>query len=278
MRLLYFIVLLIAALPPAAAQLAVHPLPRATIEDRLRQLSRDNATRKARLQQLFTEAGCPQLTEQSVKKSKLPNVLCTVPGLTDSTIIVGAHFDHVDIGDGAVDNWTGAALLPSLFQSIAHSDHRHTYVFIGFTNEESGLWGSDYYASRLSPEQRTKIDAMLNIDSLGLSPTKVWVSHSDARLVRGLDSLAEMLKLPLASVNVEKVGTGDSESFRKYQVPTITIHSVTQETLPILHSAKDRLDAVKLDDYYDSYRLLAAYVAMLDEFRKTPPAEPAKAD
>ncbi len=41
---------------------------------------------------------------------------------------------------------------------------------------------------------------------------------------------------------------------------------MTQETWPILHSAKDTMSAVKIDDYYDSYRLIAAYLAYLDTY------------
>ena len=56
----------------------------------------------------------------------------------------------------------------------------------------------------------------------------------------------------------------DSESFAKYKIPRITIHSVTQQTWPILHSSKDKLDEIKMDDYYASYRLMAGYLAFLD--------------
>ena len=45
---------------------------------------------------------------------------------------------------------------------------------------------------------------------------------------------------------------------------TLLIHSITQEPLPILHSPRDRMDAIHLADYYDTYRLIAAYLAYLD--------------
>ncbi|PYX03200.1 MAG: Zn-dependent exopeptidase M28, partial [Acidobacteria bacterium] len=38
-------------------------------------------------------------------RSKLPNVICVLPGSSDKVIIVGAHFDRVSEGDGVVDNW-----------------------------------------------------------------------------------------------------------------------------------------------------------------------------
>ncbi|PYX12095.1 MAG: hypothetical protein DMG85_03465, partial [Acidobacteria bacterium] len=63
------------------------------------------------------------------------------------------------------------------------------------------------------------------------------------------------------------IGSSDAESFTKRKIPRITIHSLTQETwnARILHTSKDKLSAMRLDDYYQTYRLLAAYVAYLDQ-------------
>jgi hypothetical protein len=40
---------------------------------------------------------------------------------------------------------------------------------------------------------------------------------------------------------------------------------VTSDTWPILHSPRDQMSAIRLDDYYDTYLLLRAYLAYLDE-------------
>jgi hypothetical protein len=42
------------------------------------------------------------------------------------------------------------------------------------------------------------------------------------------------------------------------------LHSLTPQTLHILHSADDNMKALQMDDYYDTYRLLALYLALLD--------------
>ena len=250
------------------AELKFTQVTRNVVEQRLRAFSTSDAEREATLKKLFEQSGCggEHLSEQPVKRETLPNVICTLPGETDETVIVGAHFDHVDKGSGVVDNWSGAALLPSLYLSLRNLKPRHTYVFAGFTGEEHGLVGSDFYARTLPPERRSKVQAMINIDSVGLSPTKVWVSHSDGQLIALLAAVARAVQLPVHRVDVEKVGSADSESFAKVKIPRITIHSVTEETLRILHSPDDRLDAIKLDDYYDTYRLLAAYLTFLDGY------------
>jgi Iap family predicted aminopeptidase len=250
-----------------AGLMAAATAPKVDIERRLRSVEDTNYKRELRLRALFEEASCAgdNLTEQRVKHAKTPNVICTLAGSTDSVIIVGAHFDFVDRGQGVVDNWSGCSLLPSLFESLKDTPRRHTFVFIGFTNEEAGLVGSQFYVHDLSKEQLRKISAMVNMDSLGLSPTKVETDRGDKKLFKALNEVAGNLKLPLSVVNAHQVGRSDSDSFQDRKVPTINIHSVTNETWPILHSPRDRMSAIHLDDYYDTYLLVCAYLSYLDE-------------
>ena len=252
----------------ASAQARFRLADRAVIEAHLKSFSTNNSEREVTIRKWFAESGCKasNLSEEPLERMVPPNVICVLPGTTQEVIVVGAHTDHVDsFGGGVVDNWTGASLLPSLLYSLSGQSRRHTFVFVGFAAEEKGLVGSAYYAEHLTPEQRTRVEAMVNMDSLGLTPTKVWATHADKALLDDLASVASANGLPIAAVNVEGLGTADSESFARYQIPRITLHSVTQETWPILHSVRDQLNAVNMKDYYDSYHLIAAYLAYLDD-------------
>jgi hypothetical protein len=252
---------------------------RSVIEGHLKSFSRKNSEREAMIRTWFAESGCKDsnLSEQALDRKLPPNVICVLPGETREVIVVGAHTDHVDdFGAGVVDNWSGASLLPSLLYSLIGQSRRHTFVLVGFTAEEKGMVGSAYYAEHLTPEQRARIDAMVNMDSLGLGPTEVWATHADKTLLDALAAVTTASKLPASVMNVDKVGSTDSESFARYQIPRITLHSVTEETWPILHSARDQLDAVNMKDYYDSYHLIAAYLAYLDEVLGKPAGEVVK--
>lgn len=125
----------------------------------------------------------------------------------------------------------------------------------------------------MTKEQVAATDAMVNMDTLGLTPSKVWTSRSEKRLTSALVNIANRLNLPLAGVDVERVGSSDGEQFAERKIPRITIHSLTQETwrAGILHSSKDKITAIHLDDYYQTYHLLAAYVAFLDQVLSLPP-------
>jgi hypothetical protein len=47
-------------------------------------------------------------------------------------------------------------------------------------------------------------------------------------------------------------------------IDNFNIHSLARRTIPILHSPRDKLDAVRRDDYYGSCRLILVYLAHLD--------------
>ena len=270
------IALLLHSWIDASEAIRYNPVSREVVETRLKKYTGNDQQREGTLKQMFAEAGCDDqhLSEQAVKGSKLPNVICLLPGSSDRIIIVGAHFDHVDAGDGVVDNWSGASLLPSLYEAVKTEPRTHTYIFIGFTDEEQGEIGSRFYARQMTKEQVAATDAMVNMDTLGLAPTEVWASHSDKRLIGALAYIAEKLNVPVTGVNVEQVGSTDAEQFSERKIPRITIHSLTQETwnARILHTSKDKISAIRLDDYYQTYRLLAAYVAYLDRVASAPAA------
>jgi hypothetical protein len=129
----------------------------------------------------------------------------------------------------------------------------------------------------MSAAEVAATDAMINLDTLGLAPTEVWTHRSDARLTVALGRVATELGLPLSGVNFERVGSTDSQSFAALKIARITIHSLSQksENAGILHTSKDQLSAMSLDHYYDTYHLLAAYLAALDHFVVAQPAPPA---
>jgi hypothetical protein len=246
---------------------------RATLEHHLKSFSTSNDEREKLIRTWLADAGCADRTlyEQAIGALLPPNVICVLPGETQATIVVGAHTDKVNIGDGVVDNWTGAVLLPGLLFSLRAHSRRHTMIFVGFSAEEQGLLGSKYYVNHLPHDERARIDGMVNFDSLGLGPTKVWASHADQPLLDDLRATARSTHLPLATENVDTIGaSADSESFANDHIPRITLHSVTDETWSLLHSPSDTLAAIRMNDYYDSYELIALYLAYLDDALKAP--------
>lgn len=88
------------------------------------------------------------------------NVIARLPGsrYPNETILYTAHWDHlgvverddgtVEIFNGAVDNATGTAALIEVAHHFASGPRpERSIVLIGFTAEESGLLGSEFYAA-----------------------------------------------------------------------------------------------------------------------------------
>lgn len=106
------------------------------------------------------------------------NVLGYVEGssLKDEVIVVGAHYDHIGVNEhgicrGADDNASGTAALIEIAKTFADAAKqgirpKRSVLFIAFSGEEIGLYGSLYYVSKpWFPLDKTKF--MINMDMVG---------------------------------------------------------------------------------------------------------------
>ena len=182
-----FLFVLLSAAAVASAQpprLEFKVLGEGVLQDRLRLANPNNPERYKILKGLFAESGCRDdiLREQPVRGSKEPNMICGLHGTGDHPrrIVVGAHFD-CNGGDGIIDDWSGAVLLPTLFEFVAGTHRRHAFEFVAFSAEEKGLLGSRAYLKSIPKSDRDQIAVVIVMDSLGLTPTKCWVKGSTAR-------------------------------------------------------------------------------------------------
>lgn len=106
-------------------------------------------------------------------------VIATLPGETDHRVMVGGHLDSINLGadpltsiaPGADDDLSGVALTLESARLMATRKWKNTLVFIAFSGEEQGLYGSAALAERAKSEN-WKIDAFLNNDIVGASHRK----------------------------------------------------------------------------------------------------------
>ena len=98
-----------------------------------------------------------------------------------STVIIGAHYDHLGYGEdhnsrytgnpevhnGADDNASGTAALIELARLLKKSGNKSfNYLFVAFSAEELGLHGSKYFTENLSLPI-AEINYMINLDMIG---------------------------------------------------------------------------------------------------------------
>lgn len=245
-----------------ACLLSGQTAPRELIEQRLRMAGGTNAERADKLRKIFAEENC-EVKEQLALKNSPPNLICTLAGSTAAVILVGAHFDAIK-GLGVADNWSGAALLPVLYREIKALNPKHTFLFVGFTEEEKGLLGSRYFVNQMTLEQRRNTKAVVNIDTLGLDVPNVWVSRADKDLSYLAAISASEVKIHLSATEIARVGTTDSESFEGTGIPRITFSSVRPSSMKLLHSKKDTFEAIRMEEYFASFQLLLRFLSKLD--------------
>ncbi len=245
-----------------AQRLAVELVPPAVIQQRLETGLVRNKDRQNAASKLFEKVGC---AVQEQKFSKRANLICELPGEARQTIIVGAHSDFIDRGTGIVDDWSGTALLSSLYQNLHEQGRKHTFRFIAFSGEEGGLLGSSAYVKAMTPEERDRTQAFINLECLGVATPKVWVHRTNPTLLKYLAEVAAATHTDLAGVNVDSVGDDDTHPFFSQKIPVASIHSLTPQNFRLLHTPEDRISAINRDNYYAAYKLIAFYLLYLDE-------------
>lgn len=114
----------------------------------------------------------------------------TDPEMKDELIVIGAHFDHVGLGEygarnredkgqiynGADDNASGTSGLIELAEAFSKAKPKRSILFIAFNGEENGLLGSRYYTNIESIKPLEKTVAMINLDMIGRNdPKQIWV-------------------------------------------------------------------------------------------------------
>lgn len=162
-----------ACFPCSAAELKLTLVEPNVITQRLEAGQVRQRERQAAITGLFKDVGCEAKLQQVDASSS--NVICELPGETQAAIIVGGHIDFIEKGKGIVDDWSGASLLPSLYQALVSERRKHTFRFVGFTEEERGLIGSSHFVKALTSDEKAEIKAFINLECLGLTPPKVWV-------------------------------------------------------------------------------------------------------
>ena len=97
-------------------------------------------------------------------------------------VVVGAHLDGATFGPAINDNGSGVAAVLEIAETLAGQEiePRNKLRFIFFGAEELGLVGSRYYVNHLAPEEKGRIELLLNFDMVG-SPNGIrYVYDGDA--------------------------------------------------------------------------------------------------
>ena len=265
LKLLFLLALLFVL---TAAGQAQDPVIRVSTPEQIkagfRKVPCENRERLTAVRTLFEQAGAPSADITLDHYKTVENLVVIKRGESSEKIIVGAHYDKVADGCGAVDNWTGIVVLAHLYHSLKDVPLKKTLVFVAFGKEEGGLIGSTAMVKAMTEEQASEYCAMVNIDSLGLALPQVADNLSSKKLEQFTVDLAKEMKLQFAHATIQGA-EADSLPFMTRKIPAVTIHGLTNQWSTILHTFRDQSSRVNPMSVYLGYRFALGVIARLDE-------------
>ncbi len=185
---------------------------------------------------VFTFSTNPHAAPGSGEERTAKNVLGYLHNGSDHTVIIGAHYDHLGYGEfgsrhvgekaihnGADDNASGIAAMLYLAEQLTESEAKNNnYLFIAFSAEEMGLYGSKYFVN--NPWLQLKqVNYMLNMDMVGrLNEDKVLVING-AGTSPAWEKAIQSIEVADISPKTTQSGVGPSDhtSFYLKDIPVL---------------------------------------------------------
>ncbi|MEN3334092.1 MAG: hypothetical protein V7641_3457 [Blastocatellia bacterium] len=218
-----------------------------------------NGKRQAAVKALFEKMGA-SVNDITVEKfGSVENLVIRKPGATPETIVIGAHYDKVPAGCGAIDNWSGIVALAHVYRSLRNLKTQKTLLFVAFGKEEEGLVGSKAMVKAMSKEQAAGVCAMVNMDSFGMGATQAAANMSSRKLMELAATLTKRMHIPYNNAPING-GDADSSSFIDKKIPAVTLHGLAGDWTKVLHTANDQPAKVDTVGVYLGYRLALGMV------------------
>ncbi|MCP9770892.1 M20/M25/M40 family metallo-hydrolase [Lacihabitans sp. LS3-19] len=168
------------------------------------------------------------------------NILGMIDNGKPMSIIIGAHYDHLGLGDqgsslqansvgvihnGADDNASGVAGMLELAKYFKNNKVTENYnlIFLAFSGEELGLMGSKYLLDNSTFDLKN-INCMVNLDMIGryredkgvsiggIGTSKFWENNAA--------QLADNMKIKY-SLDSSGIGPSDHTSFYLKDIPVL---------------------------------------------------------
>jgi len=192
---------------------------------------------KATAQKIISNAGIVTVaTTLNPVIRKGQNVIGYLHNNAAQTIVIGAHYDHLGHGEiegslyrgepaihnGADDNASGVGLIMELAKQLKSSSLKNNnYLFIAFSGEEMGLFGSKAFVNSTAMNNYS-INYMLNYDMVGRLDT------TNIIIINGVGSSTNWSVLPnITATNLKLkttesgIGPSDQTSFYLKDIPVL---------------------------------------------------------
>lgn len=194
-----------------------------------------------------------------------------------TTVVIGAHYDHLGYGhfgslddgepaihNGADDNASGISTLLYLAKNLNKSKAKNNnYLFIGFSGEEMGLYGSKYFLKN-STIDTSKINYMINMDMVGrLNKERVIAVNGTGTSPIWVEELENLTAGNLNNKNTDSgVGPSDHTSFYLENIPAL--HFFTGQHMHY-HKPTDDSELINYKGLMDVSNYILQLIENLDD-------------
>jgi carboxypeptidase Q len=189
------------------------------------------------------------LQAQSDVVATSANVIAELQGsdVADEIVLLGAHLDSWDVGQGALDDGAGVAIVLAAAHHIAALavKPRRTIRVVLFANEENGFDGANAYAERYAHQTHQFVSES------DFGAGRIWRLRTRLRAdaLPAVDELAAAL----APLGIERPATGANEGspgpdagvlMRRHKWPAIELTQDGTNYFDVHHTDNDTLDKI----------------------------------
>lgn len=222
----------------------------------------------------------------AMEENGLGNVVAKITGTrTNEIVVFSGHYDHLGIrgaeGDtiynGANDDASGITAVLTLakyFKDLGTKPER-TILFVAFTAEEMGGFGSTYFSKQLNPDE---IVAMFNIEMIGKpavsGPNTAWITGFDKsdfgtllqKAVEGTEY--EFYADPYVKENL--FYRSDNATLARLGVPAHTLSTTPIDVDPDYHKSSDEVSTLDMAHMTNTIKAIASAAERIISGTDTP--------
>ena len=227
-----------------------------------------------------------KLTSRTLPDAMSANVIGEIPGRerADEFVLLGAHLDSWDLGQGAVDDGAGCAIVMEAARRIGqfHKQRglvgpRRSIRVVLFANEEFGLSGAKAYAEAHKQEMPKHIVAAES--DFGAGRIYRFGAKVGPKAQPLVDAIYRVLKPLEIEPAGDRAGGADLSPMKDYRVPIVGLGQDGTDYFDLHHTANDTVDKIdpkELDQNVAAYAAFAYLAAELEaDFGRTAkPEEP----
>ena len=223
-----------------------------------------------------------------ISSASLSNVVGVIPGKSkkDEYVIFSGHYDHLGIGkpdakgdsiyNGANDDASGTTaviMLAEYFSKLKNNER--TLIFVAFTAEEIGGFGSQYFSKSIDPD---KAVAMFNIEMIGTDSK--WGNNSAYITGYEKSDFGKILQSNLVNSQFKfepdpypaqnLFYRSDNATLAAFGVPAHTISTSKMDTEPNYHKQSDEIETLDMKNMTEIIKAIAISSQTIISGKDTP--------